>query len=74
MGTLFKGNVHIRRDLEKRLVAASGAGDASTVRKLMRKKVSTSVTDEYGRTALSLASSGNSADLLVLDIVTISYY
>lgn len=51
-------DVYIADHLEQRLVAAAGSGDISTVRKLLRKKIPTTVIDEYGRTALHVASAG----------------
>ncbi|RUS85350.1 hypothetical protein EGW08_006893 [Elysia chlorotica] len=56
MNTLAVSDIYITRHTEQRLVAAAGAGDISTVRKLLRKNVPTSVLDEYGRTALHVAS------------------
>lgn len=47
-------NVHF----EKRMIAAAEAGDISTLRKLIRKKIPTSVTDEYGNSPLSVACLG----------------
>lgn len=58
MGSLIMSNVYISTHLEQRLVAAAGSGDISTVRKLLRKKIPTYIMDEYGRTALHLASIG----------------
>ena len=51
-------DVYIATHVEQRLVAAAGSGDISTVSKLLRKKIPTTVMDEYGRTALSAASVG----------------
>ena len=58
MNTLAVSGVYISRHTEQRLVAAAGAGDISTVRKLLRKNVPTGMLDTYGRTALHVASLG----------------
>ena len=58
MGSLSMSDVYITHHLEQRLVAAAGIGDLSTVRKLIRKMIPTTVMDEYGRTALLAASAG----------------
>ena len=58
MGTFALPSVFLDLETERRLVSASEAGDISTVRKLLRKRVNVNVRDELGFTALSRASKG----------------
>ena len=55
-------NLAANRVLEQRMLTAADAGDAGTVRKLLKKFVSPNVRDEAGVSALSKAARGK--DLL----------
>ncbi|XP_005095228.1 ankyrin repeat domain-containing protein 54 [Aplysia californica] len=66
MGSLSMSDVYISHHIEQRLVTASGMGDISTVRKLLRKNIPTSIMDEYGRTALHAASLGGHSEVVKL--------
>ncbi|GFS08372.1 ankyrin repeat domain-containing protein 54 [Elysia marginata] len=64
MNTLAVSSVYITNHTEQRLVAAAGAGDISTVRKLVRKNIPTGVLNTYGHTALHVASLGGHSEVV----------
>ncbi|GFO49489.1 ankyrin repeat domain 54 [Plakobranchus ocellatus] len=64
MNTLSVSDIYISKQTEQRLVAAAGAGDISTVRKLLRKHVPTNILDTYGKSALHMASLAGHSEIV----------
>lgn len=51
--------LYLHKDTENLLLPAAERGDVGMILKLMRKKANPNLTDENGRSALTLAAAGN---------------